>query len=194
MFKALVAANESLANKTAKGNREKVLELIKRITVDHLGVSVAKITEHSHFVEDLGANSLELVELHMAFEEEFGCSVSDADAEKLTTVGSVVEYVMKHAKTGAKETITLKAGESKYGTEANNHFADPGLQPDGKPRYPLAKDGELNEERIRAAWNYLHHSKDAAKYTPEQLEQIKKRIIAAWKEKISKEGPPSAKQ
>ena len=100
-------------------------------------------------------------------------------------------YVMFRAIVAAKETILLKAGVGEYGSDEEAGYADPGYQKDGKPRYPMKVGGVYDADRIRAGWNYIHKLKDAAKYTPEQLEKIKRRIIAAWKEKISKAGPPS---
>jgi hypothetical protein len=66
-------------------------------------------------------------------------------------------------------------------------YADPGYQSDGKRRYPID-----NEWHIRAAWSYINEPKNAAPYTGDQLKRIKNKIIAAWKEKIDPDGPPSA--
>jgi Putative phage serine protease XkdF len=66
-------------------------------------------------------------------------------------------------------------------------YADPGYQADGKKRYPID-----NEGHIRAAWNFINRPSNAQRYTPAQLDKIKSRIIAAWKEKINQDGPPSA--
>lgn len=68
-------------------------EEIKAIVVDRLGVDAAKVTPEARFREDLEADSLDLVELIMAFEEKFGSEISDEDAQKITTVGQAVEYV-----------------------------------------------------------------------------------------------------
>ncbi|MCS6909863.1 MAG: acyl carrier protein [Anaerolineales bacterium] len=68
-------------------------EEIKAIVVDRLGVDPAKVTPEARFREDLEADSLDLVELIMAFEEKFGSEISDEDAQKITTVGQAVEYV-----------------------------------------------------------------------------------------------------
>ena len=65
-----------------------IAERVKRIVVEHLGVDEAKVTENASFVDDLGADSLDVVELVMALEEEFGLEISDEDAEKLRTVDS----------------------------------------------------------------------------------------------------------
>ena len=66
-------------------------------------------------------------------------------------------------------------------------YADPGCHADGKKRYPID-----NEGHIRAAWNFINRPSNARRYTPAQLDKIKSRIIAAWKEKIDEDGPPSA--
>jgi len=68
-------------------------EKIKEIIVEQLGVNADQVTPDASFIEDLGADSLDTVELVMAFEEEFGAEIPDEDAEKLTTVGSVNEYL-----------------------------------------------------------------------------------------------------
>ena len=75
-----------------------VAERIKKIIVEHLGVDRTKVTESAIFIEDLGADSLEAVELVMAFEEEFGIEIPDEDAEKITRVKEAVEYIESHAK------------------------------------------------------------------------------------------------
>ena len=69
---------------------------VKEVVIDKLGVDEAAITEEAHFVNDLGADSLDTVELIMEFEEEFSIEIPDDDAEKITTVGSAVEYIEKH--------------------------------------------------------------------------------------------------
>lgn len=69
------------------------LTRIKEIIIDKLGIEESKITSDARFIEDLGADSLDTVELIMQFEEEFDIEISDDDAEKLTTVGSSVEYI-----------------------------------------------------------------------------------------------------
>ena len=66
---------------------------IKGIIVELLGVDASKVTPEARFREDLEADSLDLVELIMAFEEEFGGEISDEDAQKITTVGEAVEYI-----------------------------------------------------------------------------------------------------
>jgi acyl carrier protein len=66
---------------------------VKEIIVDQLGVDAAEVTTDASFVDDLGADSLDTVELVMAFEEEFGLEIPDEDAEKIKTVGEAVEYI-----------------------------------------------------------------------------------------------------
>ena len=73
-----------------------ILESIKEIIVDLLGVDEDKITRESRFREDLEADSLDLVELIMAFEDKFGAEISDEDAQKITTVGEAVDYISGH--------------------------------------------------------------------------------------------------
>ncbi len=66
---------------------------VKEIIVEQLGVNAEQVTPEASFIEDLGADSLDTVELVMAFEEEFGAEITDEDAEKLTTVNGVIEYL-----------------------------------------------------------------------------------------------------
>ena len=66
---------------------------VKKIVADHLGIDESKVTEESSFIDDLGADSLDTVELVMAFEEEFGSEISDSDAEKILTVGDAVKFI-----------------------------------------------------------------------------------------------------
>jgi acyl carrier protein len=68
-------------------------ERVKKIIVEQLGVEEAQVTPQASFVDDLGADSLDTVELVMAFEEEFGIEIPDTDAEKIKTVGNVSEYL-----------------------------------------------------------------------------------------------------
>jgi len=68
-------------------------ERVRKIIINHLGVEESKIAETASFIDDLGADSLDQVELVMAFEEEFGIEIPDDAAEKITTVGSAVKYI-----------------------------------------------------------------------------------------------------
>ena len=71
------------------------LNKVKEVVKDKLGVEDSQITETAHFMDDLGADSLDTVELIMQLEEEFGIEIPDEDAEKITTVGAAVEYIDK---------------------------------------------------------------------------------------------------
>lgn len=71
---------------------------IKKIIVDHLGVDAEKVTDEASFIDDLGADSLDTVELVMAFEEEFGAEISDSEAEKILTVGDAVKFIESNSK------------------------------------------------------------------------------------------------
>jgi|TARA_B100001115_G_C15703311_1_gene341216 acyl carrier protein len=73
-----------------------VREKVKKIIVDHLGVDADKVTDEASFIDDLGADSLDTVELVMAFEEEFGSEISDSDAEKILTVGDAIKFIESH--------------------------------------------------------------------------------------------------
>lgn len=75
-----------------------VEERVKSIIVEQLGVDAEEVNSEASFVEDLGADSLDTVELIMAFEEEFGVEISDEDAEKIRRVKDAIEYIDKHAK------------------------------------------------------------------------------------------------
>ena len=73
-----------------------VAERVKKIVVEHLGVEEEKVTENASFIDDLGADSLDTVELVMAFEEEFGVEIPDDAAEKIATVGDATKYIEEH--------------------------------------------------------------------------------------------------
>ena len=75
-----------------------IAEKVKKIVVEQLGVSEDQVTEDAKFIEDLGADSLDQVELVMALEEEFGADIPDEDAEKLTTVGDAIKYIEEKQK------------------------------------------------------------------------------------------------
>ena len=66
---------------------------VKKIVVEHLGVDAEKVSEEASFIDDLGADSLDIVELVMAFEEEFGVEIPDDAAEKITTVKDAIDYI-----------------------------------------------------------------------------------------------------
>ncbi len=77
-------------------NTEEVFEKVKAIIVEQLGVAEASVEMESSFIDDLGADSLDIVELVMALEEEFDMEIPDTDAEKVVTVGDVVEYIKEN--------------------------------------------------------------------------------------------------
>ena len=76
---------------------ENVSAKVKKIVADHLAVEEAKVTDEASFIDDLGADSLDTVELVMAFEEEFGAEISDSDAEKILTVGDAIKFIESKA-------------------------------------------------------------------------------------------------
>lgn len=76
---------------------EEVFEKVRAIIVEQLQVNEEIVTEEASFIDDLGADSLDLVELIMALEEEFGIEIPDGDAEKVTTVEDVVNYIKENA-------------------------------------------------------------------------------------------------
>jgi acyl carrier protein len=75
---------------------ENIEQKVKEIVADRLGVDPDEVTPEASFIEDLGADSLDTVELVMALEEEFGIEIPDEDAEKIQTVGDAIEYIQKH--------------------------------------------------------------------------------------------------
>ena len=75
-----------------------VAERVRKIVVEHLGVDAEKVTPEASFIDDLGADSLDTVELVMAFEEEFGIEIPDDAAETIQTVGDAVKFLEKNAK------------------------------------------------------------------------------------------------
>ncbi len=75
---------------------EEIFEKVKKIIIEQLGVTESSITMEASFIDDLGADSLDIVELIMALEEEFDIEIPDSDAEKVVTVGDVVDYIKDH--------------------------------------------------------------------------------------------------
>jgi acyl carrier protein len=74
-----------------------VAERVKKIVVEHLGVEESKVVDSANFIDDLGADSLDTVELVMAFEEEFGCEIPDDAAEKIVTVKDAVKFIEENS-------------------------------------------------------------------------------------------------
>lgn len=77
-------------------SNNEIFDRVKKIIINHLGIEEAKVTETAAFIDDLGADSLDQVELVMAFEEEFGIEIPDDAAEKITTVGSATKYISEN--------------------------------------------------------------------------------------------------
>lgn len=77
-------------------NQDEIFDKVKEIIIEQLGVTDSSITLESSFIDDLGADSLDIVELIMALEEEFDLEIPDGDAEKVVTVGDVVEYIKEN--------------------------------------------------------------------------------------------------
>ncbi len=75
-----------------------IADRVKQIIVEQLGVDAAEVNPNAHFVNDLGADSLDTVELVMALEEEFDTEIPDEQAEKIQTVGQAIDYIQAHAK------------------------------------------------------------------------------------------------
>ena len=75
---------------------EEIFDKVKEIIIEQLGVTESSITMEASFIDDLGADSLDIVELVMALEEEFDIEIPDADAEKVVTVGDVVDYIKEN--------------------------------------------------------------------------------------------------
>ena len=73
--------------------KKDISSTVKKMVVDHLGVDESKVTDEANFIDDLGADSLDTVELVMAFEEEFGAEISDTEAEKILTVGDAIKFI-----------------------------------------------------------------------------------------------------
>ena len=91
--------NKIFINKLTIRNKmsDDISNKVKKIVADHLGIDEAKVSDESSFIDDLGADSLDTVELVMAFEEEFGSEISDSDAEKILTVGDAVKFIENKA-------------------------------------------------------------------------------------------------
>jgi acyl carrier protein len=82
---------------TQMASTEEIMGKVKKIISEQLGVDEGEVTNESHFIDDLGADSLDTVELVMALEEEFGIEIPDEDAEKIQTVGDVQKYIEEHS-------------------------------------------------------------------------------------------------
>lgn len=94
----IAAAPEDSAQRSQEVEMASIDEKVKHIIVEQLGVDQAEVKPEAKFVDDLGADSLDVVELVMALEEEFSLEISDEDAEKLQTVQQAIDYIKAHAK------------------------------------------------------------------------------------------------
>jgi acyl carrier protein len=95
LISGIVAANEDRQTSDEDAHMSDTAERVKKIVIEHLGVDADKVTEQASFIDDLGADSLDTVELVMAFEEEFGVEIPDDAAETILTVGDAVKYIDK---------------------------------------------------------------------------------------------------
>jgi acyl carrier protein len=93
--KKTIKAADTQSNEEVSEPMSDTAERVKKIVVDHLNVDADKVTDNASFIEDLGADSLDTVELVMAFEEEFGIEIPDDAAESIVTVGDAVKYIDK---------------------------------------------------------------------------------------------------
>src|SRR6478609_4764097 len=93
-----------------------ISERVKKSVVEHLGVEADKVTDNASFIDDLGADSLDTVELVMAFEEEFGCEIPDDAAERIQTVGDAVKFLEQHASAPAGSGSRLGEHGGRIGT------------------------------------------------------------------------------
>src|SRR3954465_2451009 len=112
-----------------------IAERVKKIVVEHLGVEADKVTEAASFIADLGADSLDTVELVMAFEEEFGCEIPDDAAETILTVGDAVKFLEKNAKSERVVGGRPAPGQSGRAQPASSWFH---LQFEGYTQQPNA--------------------------------------------------------
>jgi acyl carrier protein len=93
-----------LGVRITRGDREEnmsdISDRVKKIVIEHLGVEAEKVTDNASFIDDLGADSLDTVELVMAFEEEFGTEIPDDAAETIQTVGDAIRFLEAHSTKG----------------------------------------------------------------------------------------------
>tara|TARA_B100001540_G_scaffold4959_1_gene4385 strand:+ start:6924 stop:7223 length:300 start_codon:yes stop_codon:yes gene_type:complete len=89
----IIKFSKSNINLKGKFMSKEIGSKVKKIVADHLGVDEEKVVDEASFIDDLGADSLDTVELVMAFEEEFGSEISDSEAEKILTVGDAIKFI-----------------------------------------------------------------------------------------------------
>ena len=106
-----------------------VADKVKSIIVEQLGVDEEEVTPDASFVDDLGADSLDTVELVMAFEEEFGIEIPDEDAEKITRVKEAIEYIEAHGKGKKSETESWRWSSVEQAGRHYRHRTGVGTRP-----------------------------------------------------------------
>jgi len=89
--------SEQIGGVNTVATKEEIFDKVKEIIVDQLGVEEEEVTPEASFIDDLGADSLDIVELIMALEEEFGLEIPDDEAEKISTVNDAVEYIRENS-------------------------------------------------------------------------------------------------
>lgn len=94
---AQVTKRNNNVKQVEESDMSDIADRVKKIVIEHLGVDAEKVNEGASFIDDLGADSLDTVELVMAFEEEFGCEIPDDAAEHILTVGDAVKFLEKNA-------------------------------------------------------------------------------------------------
>ncbi len=120
-----------------------IAERVKKIVVEHLGVEEDKVSENASFIDDLGADSLDTVELVMAFEEEFGVEIPDDAAEKILTVGDAVEFIKANS-----DSYALGTG---LGVSPDRALLGPACKSQGIDRYATRR-GNWTWHGVTARW------------------------------------------
>src|SRR5262245_27277317 len=124
-------------------SREEIAERVKDVLVEQLGIEESELTEEASFQEDLDADSLDLVELIMELEEQFGIKISDEDAQQIQTVGQAVDYISSHQWSGAGRLPSRPdPGASGRAPQPRFYARLVGAQPGGFLRAPRVPRGQ----------------------------------------------------